>query len=319
MSSKAHNILKWAKLAPEALRLREAKTEKINRWLKLIQTRTLYWDPETNVFVDERFKNAKRCGMTKILKKQFYPNFLPVENKQNRRSGKEVGERFHRYIYHRLICLPLQRQHRKEATKQHQILTKKIVEERAAAGKPPLKRLPKLKFDDPCQCKEKFHKATVLRKQKTSSVHLWVEQAQCILDDLNIKLIGCELIASCEKGTTSVDALGWCGEETNLVNISWKTGYSQRTMHKPRTEPEHKGQMVGYAKHLPNSEHLHHQLQQLVENQILKKGHDIEVNRNLIIYFGANNKDQPVVCDSTKEEFLNPKRKENQELLDFLL
>lgn len=319
MFNKANSILKWARLAPEASKKKEQKDEHIQLWLSLLGNKTLDWEPDTNVFLDNRYKPVQRCGMTKILKKRFHGNYLPVENKQHRRSGKETGERFHRYIYHSLVCMPLLAKRYKTELDEHGAKIDTIQAQRRRMGKPPLKRLPKFKFDNTCQCKIKFHKTTVLRKEKASNVHLWVEQALGILRDNDVKLVGCELIASSQYGTTSIDALGWVGEETNIVNISWKTGYSQRTMHTPRTNPEYEGKMLGDASHIPNSEHMQHQLQQMVENEILQKGHNIEVNRNLLVYFGANNKNTPVVFDSDQHEFLNPKTEENQNLLSKLL
>lgn len=301
-------------ISKEAVAKRAEKLVKIDAWLNLIKSGVLNWDPQTNCFIDERFPNRERSGITKLLGK-YYKNYDAVEKKHNRRSGKETGERFHRYVFHEIVCIPLQKQEMAKAIKRQE----KEFEELQKKNKK-RKRMPKLQYEDPCQCQTKFHKKTVYRAEKTSAVHRWVPQALQVLKDKGIKLIGSELIASCPKISTSIDALGWWGETSQLVNISWKTGYSERTIKQPRVketpEDNPKKTMLGKASHITNCELNQHQLQQLIENAILEKGHEIIVKRNLLIYLGANSREEPVIYDSCNSQFLSPKDKLTQRLID---
>ena len=285
----------------------------------------LFKCPERHLYVDKRGGDQEtmaRCGITKLLKKRSYSNFRAVNNTpQNRRSGVASGRRFHEHIYHALTCVPLSEEAKREAEEKRK---RAIAAYRKKHAGKEMRRPPSVRYKSVCKCEDKFggNKKRKTRSLKPGScLSRWISAAQAFLHQNKLEPVACEVIVSCpESLTTEVDLLAlksrftsdrckleeysarrslslherrkllaegaYTSADYELVNVSWKTGYSVRTLDTPRTI-DSSGRMRGVAAFLPNTEHQQHRLQQLIENSILLHGHNLTVERNYIVYAGA--------------------------------
>lgn len=256
---------------------------------------TLTRDPKTHIFRDERQEGVlkRRGGITRLLKRECYSNFKEVERAHHRRSGRDVGERFHRHMFHHYMCAPLQKEARRVAQKERERVMNEFEKRRGR----PMKRKPRLHYEKVCLCESEFGKRTHdTRLKDDSSMRRWVSAAVKRLKALGIRPVVCEPIISCREFTTQADLLGLADDGQSVVNVSWKTGYSSRTLHRARTTDD-TGRMRGEASHITNSEQMQHALQQSLENEIMRVGHNIPVMRSLVLYVGCDPKSPDTVFE----------------------
>ena len=205
---------------------------------------------KTNVYLDKRYPfRIKRAGITKKLRKRYYSNYRPLEKvRRVRCSSMKIGSRFHKHVFHKIMC-----------------------------NNPSNK----------CICLHKYDSKTHSKRiQRGSIMDQWLKHLWDVFDQKSIVPFACEVIVSNKNISTEIDILAWESGGSYLVNISLKTGYSNRFKH-PRTKDD-TNKMLGQACDITNSDYEQHQLQQFIENKILKDGHSINVDKSYVIYVGMN-------------------------------
>ena len=284
------------------------KRQRVDRLLQLNRDMDLHRNPTTNLYCDRRQPSGvqMRPGITSLLRRHYYSHYVFPEKRRGR-SGTATGSRFHRHMYHRVMCRPLQVAELKRRKKER----KRFIEEfkLTHGGKEP-KRIPRCKEKLPCVCERKYGSRTHdTRLKEGSAIAKWLKQADEFMKKRELTPIACEVVVSCRRLTTEIDMLAWKEKKKVLVNVSWKTGSTQQMDQTTRRSSS--SQMSGKASHIANTEHQHAQLQQFVEDRILREGHELETDEHCIVYFGSRADGSYVV----KEPSGWRKRKESADAL----
>lgn len=228
----------------------------------------LYRDLTTNIYYDVRDGTTmkKALGITKLLSSIYYPRPIEKNIRKVRRkkgSSKKKGSQFHRRMYHTIMC----------ENKNHGNFFRETLEDDGSS----------------CVCSIKYGDHT--HTKESPSIRLWMDQAFDVLRQHGIRPYKSEMIVFGQGIATEIDMIAWKINRNGtreLCNISLKTGYSLSTLKNQDSPPKFRSPLSV----IKNSYFEQHQLQQHVENLLLKEYHGVEISHanNFILYVGLDEK-----------------------------
>ena len=202
-----------------------------------------------------------KCGITRMIDNKIINTNNNNNNNNNStkrtHSGIQTGTRFHKYIYHELMCIGIL---------------------------------------DQCNCFHKFGTKTYPNKLKsTSKMKNWLDQAKEFIIRYNLKPIHCELMVCKRKLNfgTEIDMIAKNQNTNQLINISWKTGGNRSYKTKKYIIQSIRNTNCRLYHNQIDRAHI----QQFIENRLLKlKGIYINKSL-VVIFGNTISQDKPIVVN----------------------